>query len=184
MNNAFPEQVDKEQIEALFAQLINKFNAESEKLLDHCTKLSLEGEIEDVIGKMFRLDWEETSCVFEILDQLNQVIGFYSELFANKINAVIFSKKLLLRTYATIFEQFTWVIKNCFHKRNAFKKFQPKLLKLENEQMKRRSDTKAFLTVKNTFLKLIERDTRCFEDFLENASFYIPKSNQVRFRGK
>lgn len=107
------------------------------------------------------------------------MIGFYSELFANKINAVIFSKKLLLKTYALVFEQFTWVIKNCFHKRNAFKKFKPKMLKLQSDQMKRRSDTKTFLTKKNTFMQLIDRDSQSCQDFLDNANFYIPKSNLV-----
>ena len=87
-------------------------------------------------------------------------------------------------TYATIFEQFTYVIKNCFHKRNAFKKFTFKVLKPHAEQMKRRSDTKTFLTNRETFFNLITRDTECFENFLENSDFYIPKSNQVVYNLK
>ena len=171
----------KEKIEALFAQLINKFSSESEKLIEHCAKLSLEGEVHLQIKNMFTLEWEEASDMYQILEQLNQVLSFYLELFANKTKAVVFSKRLMLRTFACIFENFTWVIKNCFHKRNAFKKFSPKTLKLEVDQMKRRTDTKAFLTNKASFSSLIQRDSECFQNFLENANFYIPKSNQVNF---
>lgn len=179
VDGAFPEQVDKERVEALFAQLVNKFNAESEGLVDHCVRLSLEGDVDAALKTLFRLEWEEEAPVFQILETLGQVIGFYSDFFANKVSAVVFSKKLFLRTCATMFEHFTWVIQNCFHKRNAFKKWAPRLLRPEAPQMKRRSDTKAFLTDRAQFSRLITRDAEAFEGFLEGAAFYIPKSNQV-----
>ena len=179
VNKAFPQHLDKEKVEALFAQLINKFGSESEGLIDHCTRLSVEGDILTAAKQVFTLEWEDSGALYQILDQVNQVISFYSELFANKTNAVVFSKKLLLRIYATIYEQFTWVVKNCFHKRNAFKHFVPNLLHLEQQSMKRRSDTKAFLTAKATFVRLVSADTECFQNFLQNVNFYVPKSNQV-----
>lgn len=181
MNSAFPEQLCKEKIEALFAQLINKFSSESEKLIELCAKLTIDGEVDSHIKNMYTLEWEDANNMYEILDQLNQVLNFYLELFANKTKSVVFSKTLMIRIFATIFEQFIWIIKNCFHKRNAFKKFVPKILKLEVDQMKRRTDTKSFLTNKASFSALIQRDFECFQNFLENANFYIPKSNQVIF---
>ena len=147
--------------------------------MDHCTKLSFEGELMEAALSLFSLEWEDSNAVYEVFSQVNQVIEFYSELFLNKTSAVVFSKKLVSYVCAGVFEHFAWTVKNCFHKRNVFKKFEPRVMRYPEDKMKRRADTKALLTSKETFARLVQRDAACFQEFLQNASFYIPKSNQV-----
>lgn len=180
VKKSFPEQLHREKIEKIFAELINKFQKESEVLIKTMVRLILNSpESVEALENLFKLEWKEEEHFLNLLGKIRESMGKYGEMFKNKTHSVIFVKQLMLGGFGLVFEALMYVAKHIFHKKNFIKEYLPRNLVGGDVGMKRRSDTKEFLTGNGVFLRLLTRDFGLFQEFYGSLDFFIPKSNKV-----
>ena len=179
INESFSEELDKEKIDSLFAEMINQFNRQSEICMDAMIKKLMNNEKALNVKQMFKKEWEDEQVYITVLGNLGNGISTYSHFFTNKTKSIIFAKNMFLYNFAQIYEQFIYVIQQCFHTRNAFKDVEPKLFERPKDHMKERKNNKLFITQKAKFNELLLRDFRLIQEFLDKLQTFIPKTNTV-----
>lgn len=179
INESFSEELDKEKIDSLFAEMINQFNRQSDNCMDVMIVKIMNSEQAMRVKDMFKKEWADEQVYIDVLSNLGNGITTYSNFFTNKTKSIIFTKKIFLYQYSQMYEQFIYVIQQCFHSRNIFKEIQPKLFERDKDHMKERKNNKQFITQKESFYGLLLRDFKLLQEFLSKLQTFIPKSNTV-----
>lgn len=160
----FATEVGRERLGQLFAGLTTALNQQIEVLLGKMTLVTFADVERQKFPLLFKESWAGDPAA-TVLNTLGDYQAALAPQLLNKVHAKLYLRRMIERYFVCYFEQFTWSVKNAFHKEALLEGYRPESLRVEAEKEEGRKAMQTFLRRAEKVQQLLARDAESFRAF-------------------